>query len=285
MAIGDSYALAAGRATAAAGHVKPVWNTAGNGWTATLKDGTVLWWSDNRSIATIAGIAVKHHLEGAAVWELSTTESLVSIAATLPLDRVVINSSLARGVTQISARGLVALTFDDGPDSTWTPQILAILAKYNVPATFFDIGMNAEANPGLVQQEISSGNIVGNHTYSHLDLTAIPQWRAQLEIKANNWVLQGITGREPDLFRSPYGAQELTDAQSAAHQDLAASLGMQPVGWNVDSLDWTRPGVARIVANATGSTAAAQIILMHDGGGDRSQTVAALPLIIEALRA
>ena len=284
-AIGSSYSPAAGRAAAAAGYVTPVWDKAGNGWTATLKDSTVLWWSDNRSIATITGIALKHHLEGAAVWELSTTESLASIAASLPLDRVVVTTSLARGVQQVTAKGLVALTFDDGPDPTWTPQILAVLAKYNVPATFFDIGMNAQANPGLVQQEISSGSVVANHTYSHLDLTAIPQWRAKLEIQADNWVLQGITGREPVLFRSPYGAQELTDAQSAAHQDLAAALGMQPVGWNVDSLDWTRPGVAEIVANATSSPAAAQVVLLHDGGGDRSQTIAALPLIIETLRA
>jgi cellulose synthase/poly-beta-1,6-N-acetylglucosamine synthase-like glycosyltransferase/peptidoglycan/xylan/chitin deacetylase (PgdA/CDA1 family)/uncharacterized membrane protein YeaQ/YmgE (transglycosylase-associated protein family) len=283
--IGSSYSPAAGRAAAAAAHVTPVWTAASNGWTATLPDRTVLWWSDTRSIATITAIAVRHHLEGAAVWELSTTESLAAIAATLPLDRVVVNRSLARGVQHVSARGLVALTFDDGPDSTWTPQILAVLARYGVPATFFDIGMNSEANPGLVRQEISSGSVVANHTYSHLDLTAIPQWRARLEIQADNWVLQGITGREPVLFRSPYGAQELTDAQSAAHQDLAAVLGMKPVGWNVDSLDWTRPGVAQIVRNATSSTSAEQVVLLHDGGGDRSQTVAALPLIIDTLRA
>jgi cellulose synthase/poly-beta-1,6-N-acetylglucosamine synthase-like glycosyltransferase/peptidoglycan/xylan/chitin deacetylase (PgdA/CDA1 family) len=283
--IGASFAPSAGRAAAAAAHVAPVWNPAANGWTAKLPDGTVLWWSDNRSIAAVTAIALQRHLEGAAVWELSTTAPLASISAGLPLDRVTVSRTLARGVQQVPARGLVALTFDDGPDPTWTPQVLAVLARYGVPGTFFEIGMNAEANPDLVRAVISSGNIVANHTYSHLDLTAIPQWRATLEIRADNWVIQGITGREPVLFRSPYGAQELTDAQSASRQDLAAALGMQPVGWNVDSLDWTRPGVARIIDNATSSTAAEQVILLHDGGGDRSQTIAALPGIIERLRA
>jgi len=283
--LGSSFSPTAARAAAAAAHVTPTWDAAADGWTATLPDHTVMWWADNRSIATVVAIARARKLEGAAVWELSTTESLASVAASVPLDRLTVSTALARGVQRVSAHGLVALTFDDGPDPTWTPQILDVLATYGVPATFFDIGMNAQANPGLVQQEVDSGSLVANHTYSHLDLTAIPQWRAQLEIRAGNWVLQGITGREPVLFRSPYGAQELTDAQSASRQDLAAALGMQPVGWNVDALDWSRPGVPAIVANATSSAAAEQVILLHDGGGDRSQTVAALPLIIERMRA
>lgn len=283
--LGQSFSPSDGRAAAAADHVTPVWDAAGNGWTARLHDGTVLWWSDNRSIATIVGIALRHHLEGAAVWDLSTSESLAGISAGVPLDRVAVSDTLARGIMSVQGRGLVALTFDDGPNPTWTPQILAVLQRYGVPATFFDVGMNAEANPGLVQQEVAQGDVVGNHTYSHLDLTALPLWRAKLEIAANNWVLQGITGREPTLFRSPYGAQELTDAQSASHQDLAASLGMQPVGWNVDPLDWARPGVQHIVDAATSSTAVDQVILLHDGGGDRAQTVAALPQIIERMHA
>jgi cellulose synthase/poly-beta-1,6-N-acetylglucosamine synthase-like glycosyltransferase/peptidoglycan/xylan/chitin deacetylase (PgdA/CDA1 family) len=283
--LGQSFSPAQARRWARDVHLIPRWSVVDNGWHVVLPDGTKLYWQDSRSAAATTRLAVKDHLEGAAVWDLSNADPLAAVAAKLPLDRVQVNTTDARGIQVVKARGLVALTFDDGPDPTWTPQILAILRTYGVPGTFFDIGMNAEAHPELVQQEISSGDIVANHTYSHLDLTQIPQWRAALEIRADNWVIQGITGREPVLFRSPYGAQELTDAQSAAHQDIAASLGMQPVGWNVDPLDWARPGVDRIVSAATSSTAMDQIILLHDGGGDRSQTVAALPRIIETLRA
>jgi cellulose synthase/poly-beta-1,6-N-acetylglucosamine synthase-like glycosyltransferase/peptidoglycan/xylan/chitin deacetylase (PgdA/CDA1 family) len=283
--IGQSFSAAQGAAAAKAAHVTPTWSTTSNGWTAKLTDGTVLWWSDTRSIAAVVTLALHHRLEGAAIWELSNVDPLASVAARVPLDRPTVRSTVSRGVQPVAAKGLVALTFDDGPDPTWTPQILDVLQANGVPGTFFDVGMNAEANPDLVRQEIAQGNVVANHTYSHLDLTALPLWRAKLEIQADNWVLQGITGREPTLFRSPYGAQELTDAQSAAHQDLAAALGMQPVGWNVDPLDWARPGVQSIVDAATSSTATDQVILLHDGGGDRSQTLAALPLIIARMHA
>lgn len=284
-AVGESISPAQARRWARDQKLTPVWDAAQNGWHLTLHDGTRLYWQDSRSVAAVVSLAQRDHLEGAAVWELSTSDPLAHVAASVPLDRVSVSASDPRGIEMVKAHGLVALTFDDGPDPTWTPQILAVLRQYGVPGTFFDIGMNAEANPALVRQEIASGDVVANHTYSHLDLTQIPQWRASLEIRAGNWVLQGITGREPTLFRSPYGAQELTDAQSAAHQDLATTLGMQPVGWNVDPMDWARPGVDQIVAAATSSPADSQIILLHDGGGDRSQTVAALPRIIEALRA
>ncbi|NMM17612.1 MAG: glycosyltransferase [Cellulomonas sp.] len=283
--IGQSFSPAQGRAAAAAAHVTPSWDAVGNGWTAHLPDGTVLWWSDTRSIANVVDLALRSHLEGAAVWELSTAEPLGSIAAKIPLDRVSVSNWLARGMQSVQGRGLVALTFDDGPDPAWTPQILGILKANGVPGTFFDVGMNAEANPALVQQEIAQGNVVANHTYSHLDLTALPLWRAKLEIGADNWVLQGITGREPTLFRSPYGALEFTDSQSATHQNLASSLGMQPVGWDVDPLDWARPGVQEIVRAAASSSAVDQVILLHDGGGDRSQTVAAIPYIIAQMHA
>ena len=283
--LGQSFSPAQARRWARDFHRTPQWNVADNGWRMVLPDGTQLYWQDSRSVGVVARLALTDHLEGAAVWDLSSSDPLSRVASAVPLDRVQITATDARGIQVVKARGLVALTFDDGPDPTWTPQVLSILRKYGVPGTFFDIGMSAEAHPDLVRQEIASGDIVGNHTYSHLDLTQIPQWRAALEIRADNWVIQGITGREPVLFRSPYGAQELTDAQSAAHQDIAASLGMQPVGWNVDPEDWARPGIDKIVKAATASTAMDQIILLHDGGGDRSQTIAALPRIIETLRA
>ena len=283
--IGSSFSAAQGRAIAASNHVTPVWDPASAEWTVKLPDGTVLWWADAKTMSAIVKLAQALRLEGAAIWEMSIADPFGAVSASLPLERTSITVNSARQIDKVPATGLVALTFDDGPDPTWTPQILSVLAKEGVPGTFFDIGMNAQANPDLVNQEVANGNVVGNHTYSHLDLTQIPLWRAKLEIAAGSWVLHGITGRTPMLFRSPYGASELADANTDDRRDLATSLGMQPVGWNVDPQDWSKPGVSQIVNGVVNQQGSNLIVLLHDGGGDRSHTVAALPQIIEKLKA
>ena len=282
---GSSFSPAQARALVSKDHLTPHWDATNGEWTATLADGTVLWWADGKSMGEVIKLAHTAKLAGASVWELSVADPLGPAIGSIPVARLSVQPDAGRQIERVPAKGLVALTFDDGPDPTWTPQILAILAAKKVPATFFDIGMNAEANPGLVTQEVADGHVVGDHTYSHLDLTTIPRWRAKLEIAAGGWVLHGITGRTPSLFRSPYGAAELADSNSASHTDLAASLGLQPVGWNVDSLDWTRPGAAAITSRVADATGNNLIVLLHDGGGDRSQTVAALPGMIDQLRA
>jgi len=182
--------------------------------------------------------------------------------------------------------GTVALTFDDGPDPTWTPKILAILEQEEVPGTFFVVGKQAQARPGLVRREVADGNVVGDHTFSHPDLSRVPVLEEKLQIEAGAWVVEGITGRKPLLFRSPYGEGDTPTGHHRVGADqLAAETGMYPEGWTDDPQDWSRPGAEVIVQRAVDAATASTVVLLHDGGGDRSQTVAALPGLIHELKA
>ncbi len=188
----------------------------------------------------------------------------------------------------------VALTFDDGPDAQWTPQILDILKAKNVKATFFVIGENAEANPGLVQRILAENHELGNHTYTHPDLSDTPQQAVSLELNATQRLVEALTGRSLRLFRPPYlGDAEPTDDDQIAPVLVAQSMGYITVGEHVDPVDWALPGaqniVQRVLDQVNHKTPAtkdvpANIILLHDAGGDRSQTVEALPEIIDRLR-
>ena len=186
----------------------------------------------------------------------------------------------------------IALTFDDGPDPTWTPQILDILKAQNVPATFFIVGENGAAHPELLQREVADGNDVGNHSYTHPNIAAIPQSLATLELNATQRLFEATTGRSMRLFRPPYlGDADPTSAAEVAPLDLAQRMGYVTVGLRVDPDDWQRPDadtiVQRVVEGIETSDpdARGNIVLLHDAGGDRSQTVAALPKLIETLRA
>ena len=165
--------------------------------------------------------------------------------------------------------GTVYLTFDDGP-SQYTPAILRILRATNSTATFFELGFRQANYPGAAAQVRAEGSSVGNHTYDHPDLTALKpsEIRSQLT--------RGPRGR---CMRPPYGAT------NPGVRRIIAQQGLREVLWSIDTLDWSRPGTAKIVKAATGpSVQAGSIVLMHDGGGDRSQTVAALPKIIRTLQ-
>ena len=178
----------------------------------------------------------------------------------------------------------VALTFDDGPDPTWTPKILAVLRRYRVPATFFLVGAHVASYPGLVQAELHGGDEVGSHTYTHTNL-ATSGWREGLELTLTQNALAGAAGVHTRLLRMPYSSEP--DALSAADWQAARQAGQDGylvVLTNLDTRDWARPGVSRIVAAATPRGGRGAIIMFHDGGGDRAQTVAALPRIITALR-
>lgn len=186
----------------------------------------------------------------------------------------------------------VALTFDDGPDPVWTPQILDILKQKNAVGTFFMIGENAAANPDLVRQVVDDGNELGNHSYTHPNISELPPMIAKLEINATQRVIEAITGRSVRLFRPPFlGDSEPTTRAEVDPIDLAQSMGYLTVGLKVDPDDWMRPGADAIVqrildgVSASDPEARGNIVLLHDAGGDRSQTVAALPQIIDALRA
>jgi cellulose synthase/poly-beta-1,6-N-acetylglucosamine synthase-like glycosyltransferase/peptidoglycan/xylan/chitin deacetylase (PgdA/CDA1 family) len=189
-------------------------------------------------------------------------------------------------VTSLSmATRTVALTFDDGPDPTWTPKILAVLRRYRVPATFFLVGAHIASYPGLVRDELREGSEVGSHTYTHTNL-ATAGWREGFELTLTQNALAGAAGVHTRLLRMPYSSQP--DAMTEADWRAASEAGRDGylvVFTNLDTRDWARPGVAHIVAAAMPQSGRGAIIMFHDGGGNRAQTVAALPEIITRLRA
>ncbi|MFO1435544.1 MAG: glycosyltransferase [Gammaproteobacteria bacterium] len=186
----------------------------------------------------------------------------------------------------------VALTFDDGPDPKWTPQILDILKAKNVRASFFIIGENGEANPDLLQRIFNEGHDVGNHTFTHPNLGESPAGLTEIELNATQRLFEALTGHTMRLFRPPYfGDAEPTTADELVPVQRAQSLGYITVGLRVDPDDWQQPSADLIVQRVLQQISdpnpetRGQIVLLHDSGGDRSQTVAALPKLIDALRA
>lgn len=188
--------------------------------------------------------------------------------------------------------GLVALTFDDGPDPVWTSKILDILKSRNVPATFFVIGENALTERGLLQRLLRDGHEVGSHTYTHPNLAEASKSKTEFELNATQRLFQAFTGHSLRLFRAPYfGDAEPTTADELIPVAEAQKLGYLSVGLHVDPGDWQRPGaqiiIDKTIAGVEQSTPdrSGNIVLLHDSGGDRSQTVAALPALIDQLRA
>ncbi|WP_156680139.1 glycosyltransferase [Sphingomonas profundi] len=186
----------------------------------------------------------------------------------------------------------IALTFDDGPDPDWTPKILDILKAKNVPATFFVVGENGLTERGLLRRLIAEGHEVGSHTYTHPNLARASENETVLELNSTQRLFQAFTGRSLRLFRAPYfGDAEPTTADEIGPVAQAQQLGYLSVGLHVDPGDWKRPGVQAIVdrtvegADASSPERSGNIVLLHDAGGDRAQTVAALPLLIDRLRA
>jgi peptidoglycan/xylan/chitin deacetylase (PgdA/CDA1 family) len=153
------------------------------------------------------------------------------------------------------------LTFDDGPQHEWTPKILQVLRKHHAQATFFVIGIQVAQFPELVTAERAAGHHVGNHTYDHKTLTHLPDAKVRQEI---------ALGIKSKCLRPPEGA---TNAKIHA---IAAAYHQHEVLWDVDTEDWEKPGVAHIEHAIMSGARPGAIILMHDGGGNRSQTVAAL---------
>ena len=188
--------------------------------------------------------------------------------------------------------GMVALTFDDGPDAEWTPKILDILKAKHVPATFFVIGENALPHPFLLQRIIDQGSEIGNHSFTHPNLALVSPEGTRIELNSTRRLIESYTGRSVRLFRAPYfGDAEPTTANELLPALTAQQDGYTNVGLHVDPSDWKRPPAAQIIAQTLAQVTTAnpenssQIVLLHDGGGDRSQTVAALPGLIDGLRA
>ncbi len=181
----------------------------------------------------------------------------------------------------------VTLTFDDGPDPKWTPQVLDILKQRGIKATFFLVGLNAESYPGLVRRIVEEGHEIGNHTYTHANLATMSDVQIELELNATQLLIESITGRSTALCRPPYAADSRPTslAELRPLSILQDKLGYLIVMENIDPEDWARPGTDVIVQRVKDLRARGNIILLHDAGGNRSQTVAALPRIIDFLQA
>ncbi|GAA4773022.1 glycosyltransferase [Actinomycetospora chlora] len=194
----------------------------------------------------------------------------------------------ARGAP-VSARmpaKTVALTFDDGPDPTWTPQVLEVLRRHQVPATFFVVGSMAARHPDLLRDIRAAGSEVGLHTFTHPDLSDASGVRIDRELAENQLVLAGALGESSYLLRPPYSSTaNAVTADALRSFEAAGRDGYVTVLSDVDSEDWQRPGVDAIVRNATPQNGAGGVVLLHDAGGDRSQTVAALDRLIPELQA
>jgi peptidoglycan-N-acetylglucosamine deacetylase len=178
----------------------------------------------------------------------------------------------------------VAITFDDGPDPRWTPKILDILKGANVKATFFVVGVNAERYPGLVRRIVNEGHEIGNHTYYHPNLALCWPEHIRLELNATQLLLETITGRATTLFRPPYAADTgPTQLSELIPLKIAEDLNYLVVLENIDPQDWAKPGADIILRRVKQQRHDGSVILLHDAGGDRSQTVEALPRILDWL--
>jgi peptidoglycan/xylan/chitin deacetylase (PgdA/CDA1 family) len=173
-------------------------------------------------------------------------------------------------------RRMVALTFDDGPSGR-TPAILRVLAHHHAHATFFVVGRATRGMQPILRHIALSGNELGDHTYSHADLLGLKTPGRTRQLQWTRTLVHEATGIEPRFFRPPYGAT------GPAVNRLGRSLGLVPVLWSVDSRDWQLPGTKAIVRRVLANVRPGSIVLLHDGGGDRRETLRALPAILRAL--
>ncbi|HEX4664875.1 MAG TPA: polysaccharide deacetylase family protein, partial [Terriglobales bacterium] len=183
----------------------------------------------------------------------------------------------------------VAITFDDGPDPNFTPQILDVLKKKNAKATFFLIGIPSENDPGLVKRIYDEGHEIGNHTLTHPNISEVSPWRFETEINVTERLFAAKLGVKPLFFRPPYSVdQEPDTADEVKPLEEVQDMGFITVGDKIDPYDWQmnpRPTAEKIAQSVFDQLGKGSIILLHDGGGDRSQTVKALPMIIDGVRA
>ncbi|WP_191874517.1 polysaccharide deacetylase family protein [Streptomyces filipinensis] len=191
-------------------------------------------------------------------------------------------ATVSAGIAHASDGGAhaVNITIDDGPDPAWTPQVLQLLRANGVKATFCMVGPQAQAHPELVRQVVAAGHRLCDHTVSH-DTTMDKKseaYQSQQILGAERQITQASGGVRPMYYRAPGGAF------TPYSRHLAASHGMRPLGWNVDSKDFERPGTDAIVATVKRELPNGPTILFHDAGGDRSQTVAALRVLLPWLK-
>ncbi|MFF4188524.1 polysaccharide deacetylase family protein [Streptomyces sp. NPDC001691] len=229
-----------------------------------------------------AAIGVTMLATGASVWtaQAGSADSSPKAAASAtpggdvkPVETTIAHSSDA------GPRG-INITIDDGPDPVWTPKVLDLLREYGVKATFCMVGTQAQAHPDLVKKVVAAGHRLCDHTVSHnTGMDKKPEaYQSQQILDAESMITKASGGVRPMYYRAPGGAF------TPYSRDLAASRGMRPLGWNVDSKDFERPGTDAIVATVERELHNGPTVLFHDAGGDRTQTVAALRRLLPQLK-
>ncbi|MGW1884674.1 polysaccharide deacetylase family protein [Streptomyces sp. NPDC001970] len=171
----------------------------------------------------------------------------------------------------------MVLTFDDGPHPRYTPDILKILGKHDVRAMFFVCGEMAVEHPDLLRRVADDGHVIGNHTWSHPLVPRLSASRIRDELGSTSEIIEKTLGSPPLWYRAPYGAWNKHSFE------IGADLGMEPLAWTIDSLDWREPGTGKIVSRVLDGAEPGAVVLSHDAGGDRSQSVAALRRYLPAL--
>ncbi|MFG3497583.1 polysaccharide deacetylase family protein [Streptomyces sp. NPDC047928] len=183
-----------------------------------------------------------------------------------------------RPFLRVSGAGnTMVLTFDDGPDPRYTPHILATLRHHGVRAMFFVCGEMAARHPDLLREMADDGHVVGNHSWSHPLIPRLPPSRIRAELGGTSEVIEQTTGSAPLWYRAPFGAWNRHSFE------IGAEFGMEPLAWTVDTLDWKEPGTRTIVRRVLDGAGPGVVVLSHDAGGDRSQSVAALRVYLPGL--
>ncbi|WP_431923313.1 polysaccharide deacetylase family protein [Micromonospora wenchangensis] len=181
-----------------------------------------------------------------------------------------------------TARGggrTVSLTFDDGPNPADTLRLLTVLRRHRIAAVFLLCGGQVEAHPEVVRRIVADGHHLGNHSMHHDDMTTWSAERIEADLRETNEAIRwAVPAARIRYFRAPYGAWGATPA-------VAAALGMRPLGWRLAVGDWEPPGTDELVRRLLDGVTPGAVVLLHDGGGDRSQSVAAVDRVAPALRA
>ncbi|MEI5098772.1 polysaccharide deacetylase family protein [Streptomyces sp. PmtG] len=227
-----------------------------------------------------AALGVMLLATGASVWTAQAGDvDDAPPKATAPTDAVKPVSAAIAHASEAGKRG-VNITIDDGPDPQWTPQVLDLLREYDVKATFCMVGTQAQAHPDLVKKVVAAGHRLCDHSVSHN--TAMDKdsqaYQSRQILDAERMITKASGGVRPMYYRAPGGAF------TPYSRKLAASRGMRPLGWNVDTKDFERPGTDAVVSTVQRELANGPTLLFHDAGGDRTQTVEALRRILPWLK-
>ncbi|MFG1928548.1 polysaccharide deacetylase family protein [Cryptosporangium sp. NPDC048952] len=229
-------------------------------------------------VALVAALGVSPGPSQAALGSDGAAIRTVAVTTTRPTPKPLLRPTSAP--YRHTGNSAVALTFDDGPDPHWTPQVLALLRKNHIKATFCLIGVNVKAHPDLVRKIAVDGHTLCNHTMRHdLNLKTKSRSVIDADLRATSRLITRASGGvRPTYFRAPGGNWSATIVSVARQQ------GMALLGWVVDPRDWAKPPSSTIVTRVRAGVGPGTIVLMHDGGGDRSRTVAACKVLLPELK-